>query len=410
MLFRVLLFSAVLALTFGVDFAEIKARKSKGLSIMNCTHEARYALKSRFVHTPFAGDGSICASLSFFFAALFRADHEPTDKLLVTVGANKGYDVVNFLSLWGTQDSNVLTFGNWAKLLSKMHNQGREVDDWTCGACKECQEKIRVQPEYLPERSVPVAPPLEKKRKRRDGGSFTHTHLVFPFVIALDSNPRNTHSLRRIQTSYSLSLMPLTAVVTNATEPEELLVPSCPWGDEECAQTSNNNNNTATGGTANVDQPEPDFPVRQLTLSSLIHELQVNGTLSTRKDISILRIRANGREPLVLLGAKELFRSGRIRLVIFSYSPSLWPSDEALHEYVDMLSSPLTMNAPHGGACYLLGNTRTWKLTSGCWDGIYHKHPATIACVKAGDPWETALDGVAVRHRRIAMPYSRGSG
>jgi len=371
------------------------------LPILNCTSEVRAALKRRFYET-FQGDGSKCPQENLLYATMYRADPTPDDKFAVSVGTNKGYDVVHFLGLWGTVSSDVLTFNSWAMLLSKMHNYGRTVDDHICGECKECLERFRIQPSDLPQRLAAPLPNAKRKRKHR------HWHMTFPYILAIDSNIKNIHSLQRIQSAYSLPVWPMIAYVGNTTAPDVVELPPCEWGHQHCPLPLEPNRTKGVSvsefsgfGFGNSSSPadDEDHPQRvpQHTLSSIFYELGINGTVSTRKDISLLLVHTEGTEDQVLIGARPLLRAGRVRVVVFSYHPVRWDSKLSLGDHVAWISQ--NMGEPGGGACYLLGKLGVWKITRGCWDPLYQKHPSTIACVRQGDVWESAIDGLAVRHR-----------
>ena len=397
--------------------------KSVGLPIMNCTAEARESLKRRFMDTV-RGDGSRCPTENHFFAALYRADPNPDDKLLMSVGANKGYDIVHFLGLWGTVDCDVLFFNKWAMLLSKMHNYGRTVDEHICGECRECNERFRIQPTDLPPRDPPAPPqqqsgPVKQRRRKR----IHHTHLKFPIVVAIDANPRNILSLQRIQSSYQLPLWPINAFISDTTTPSELFLPSCEWGKQHCPPPLGSPRaagdsppsvgagggflglfpslNRSASASANADDDLAPTLVQQHTISSLIHEMHMNGSISVRKDISLLLIHTEGSEGYVLDGARTLLRSGRVRVLVFSYHPQRW-GQHSLHDHIEWISRNMNEGgASPGAACYLLGNTRLWKISHNCWDNYHRKHASTVACVRRGDVWEGTMDGMAVRHKRL---------
>lgn len=412
------------------------------MALLICNTESREALYNRFRKTPRDGDNSQCPSLHFIFAALFRADRRTEDKLFVSIGVNKGYDIIQFLGLWSTTESDILSFEKWGMLLSKMHNQGRETNDEICGACKECLERIRILPIHLPQRNPPQTPesdvnlnasPTSRRRKRKRSPLQARPEL--PLVVAVDSNTQNIASLRRIKQAYPLPFSPVLAVMAGAASADDArILPPCSWGSDSCPSavlaTSSPINTTAINSTVLTPAPfagfgailadDSDLPtsVRVYTLPSLLSELQLNGTVPHTTDISILLLRAGGSEPAILMGGEAVIRT-RVRLVVFAYDPSTWHvrGEQSLRKYVTTVSEWLT---PHGSShaasipptntstsytgsgtapCYLLGSSRVWKLTHGCWVTGYGKDASTIACVRTGDVWEGVLDGLAVRHR-----------
>ena len=47
-----------------------------------------------------------------------------------------------------------------------------------------------------------------------------------------------------------------------------------------------------------------------------------------------------------------------------------------------------------------MGSGKVWKLTSGCYDGVYAQRKGVhVGCVLHGDIWERVIDSMCVRVR-----------
>lgn len=352
-------------------------QSSKYLPLYKCNSSAQTkALKQRFSQSPLPQDGSNCPTWGYFIAALYRADPRPDDKLMVSVGFCKGYNAVQFLGVWGTVSSKALTFDNWAKQLSAMHDQNRVVSEYVCGQCKECLDRLYLLPNVLPPRIDALA--LRDAQEQRSL-NISQSRLTLPHFIGIDANPRNVHSLHRIARTYALPIMAINVLVSNQTAPDIWLEPQH-WGDDSPFLLP-----------VPADAPEAT-PVPVRSLDDVMAELHTNETLSIARPISILAI-DTGMDQEVLRGAESLLRSRRVRVLIFTWAGT-WAPGRTLQTVVQDVAEVGAMS------CYLLGSSKVWKLTSGCWDGVYgQRRGGNVACVRSGDVWERVLDSLCVRVR-----------
>lgn len=299
---------------------------------------------------------------------------------MVSVGVNKGYFAVHFLGVWGTVSSAVLTFDDWGKQLSLMHDQGRVVSDYVCGECKDCLERLYLQSNVLPHRTDALSRERDLRPK-----------LSLPHFIGVDVNPRNVHSLQRIAHTFNLPILGINALLTNATGPDVWLEPQH-WGDPAPLLLP------VAAGSVDAN------PVPVRSLDDLFSELQANQTLATRRSIAILTLET-GSDAAVLLGMDKVLRSGRVRLLVFTWAGN-WGS-RSLQSVVQDLSESINsegLGGNTGASCYLLGSAKVWKLTAGCYDGVYAQRKGVhVGCVQRGDIWERVLDSMSVRVRAKEM-------
>jgi hypothetical protein len=144
-----------------------------------------------------------------------------------------------------------------------------------------------------------------------------------------------------------------------------------------------------------------------MTVESLVAELISKGTIQPRTKqrlfaiqkqekradtsngkkkayvIDVLKIDAEGSDPLVLQGAMSVLEAMTVRLLMFEYHQNCPWVLFSLKKIVDDLSKI-------GYMCYFVGQSGNWPLSDRFWNDAYEFHRwANVACVLRNDIWSS---------------------
>jgi hypothetical protein len=132
----------------------------------------------------------------------------------------------------------------------------------------------------------------------------------------------------------------------------------CPLGGEGCGLMS----------VGRVVPNETTFETQTMTLDDFVKQKKI------KQKIDLLKIDAEGADPLVLQGANKLLSQGQIRMLIFeNHEIGAWKTTSLL-QVIESLNNK-------GYICYMLGKTGTARLTD-CWSSVFDvKFWSNVLCV-----------------------------
>ncbi len=247
------------------------------------------------------------------------------NKLFFDVGANKGFTIAAWLSVWKPN------LGINPKTVHNYLSQTLGITD--CGACSDCKEEMVIN-----------AP----------SNDYLNTTLE---IHAFEPIESTCQALRRVRTWFNISRLYIHQVaISNNTGIVNMT--KCLAGGELCGLLS-----------AGIYAPnDGSFEVKTITLDDFV--VQNNIT----QQIDLLKIDTEGADPLVLQGAKKLFSQEQVRMLIFENQGNGAWGTTSLLGVIESLNS-------NGFTCYMLGKTGMARLTN-CWDPIYDlKKWSNILCV-----------------------------
>lgn len=303
-------------------------------------------------------DGSNCPREDWF-ALMAQADaHRP--KLFVNIGVNKGYNIAIWMNIF--TPANHVDTHTWKKLLPC------EGDDYKCcGACFECKQKTYTPP----------------------AGNAVPSQLT---ILAVDLND---HNLQQINTNFQklapdmadhgVSIYTLHAAVSDKSG--TVTIPDCIYGDEICSlrNTSYGHSKYKQVSMLTVDE----------IMSAFFHaagrSVHGYGDRNYHPLIDILLIDTEGHDPLALAGSKQLFKSKKVRCVIFEYhAVGHWESTQLQTVLQDLEAADFE--------CYFQGQGRLWKITDGCWHANYEFHDwSNVMCIQKQDSWLKIVQPLVVK-------------
>lgn len=268
-----------------------------------------------------------------YLAKLYLADLDMFGErkmLFFDVGANKGYTIAKWLSLWMPH------LGINGIILGKFLRQKLKLKD--CGVCNECvdagfidfkrQEHVTTAIEIHAFEPQPSTYQVLTKMKRWMNTPFLHVHKV-----AL-SNQSEILSLRK-----------------------------CPTGFEQCSlQTTSNLSNTKYYTKTIVT-----------TLDKFVDEKNIS------QKIDLLKIDTEGFDPLVIQGAENILNRHQVRVFLFEYHGiNIWRTTTLYHVINDLDRK--------GYLCYKIGQTGIFRLT-GCWSSSFEiKYWSNVLCISRHEP------------------------
>ena len=246
-------------------------------------------------------------------------------KLFFDVGANKGYTIASWLATW-MPDMKIDP-----KSLHVYLSQTLNITD--CGACLDCNEKV---------------PNISDKINRL--GTTLEIHAFEPMSTTFQA-------LLQVRTHFNISRLFVNQLAVSNTTGMAMMN-KCPVGVEIC-------------GFESIDHPvtnETAFSVPTITLDDYVQHKKIKQT------IDLLKIDTEGADPLVLLGAKNLFLQQQIRMLIFeNHGIGVWRTTSLL-EVIQSLNN-------NGFTCHMVGKTGMMRLTN-CWSPVYDiKNWSNILCV-----------------------------
>ena len=356
---------------------------------LNCTAEDAFKIAHRFRKSGRYDDGSRCPRETWL-EAMASIDDVPT-KLFINIGFNKGYNFAvwaNVFAPWtgyllwsfshvslplSPNSDNILKIGidsmKWFKAIDKTGT----YSDWkeACGKCRDCWANFN-----------------------RSKWSFSEeeSHIV---MLGLDLNEHNVQLVHDVQKNIiegnkgavNFSKLNLTLIHAGASDQNgEIKLKSCSIGDELCSLDLILNETSLSNNEFGRFKHVPLF-----TVEKLVTDLdKADGLTAGGNIVDILMIDAEGFDPLILKGSKELFRQGRVRCVIFEYH-GIGPWLNHLLKDVLFEFENFEMD------CYFQGNGRLWPLT-GCWDVAYEFHWwSNVMCLKRDDPYHVSIGDFIVR-------------
>ncbi|CAF1090302.1 unnamed protein product [Rotaria magnacalcarata] len=299
----------------------------------NCTQDKRQLQHYVFQHQlNQLGSWTACYSDQYLLQ-LYEADlNIPNDDdriLLFDIGANKGYVIATWLSLWMPE------LGiNPPKLYDFLSTKLKLTD---CGACSDCKEVGFIN------------------------ASITRRIKKVIEIYAFEPQPSTYQALRQVQQWTNLSSFHVFDLgFSNQTGVAKLS--ACGTGVEWCGLATNPTSENAKS-FVKVNITTLDDFVR-------LHRIQ--------RRIDVLKIDTEGFDPLVLQGASRLLQEQRIRLMIFEYhGVGMW-STTTLEKVVHNLDR-------QGYACYQLGRTGILRLTN-CWAPIFERKMwSNVLCISRSE-------------------------
>ena len=263
-----------------------------------------------------------------YVVKLYSADFDQSDrqnKLFFDVGANKGYTIATWLSVWLPQlNMNPKSVFDYIS---------KELGIKDCGACGDCQE-----------------PPLNISERR---SRFPVTLTIHAFEPMNDTY----EALLKVRTRFNVSNLHIHHLAISNTTGIGNIV-KCPLGAESCGLVHTNPDGLI-GNTV---------PISTMTLD---HFVEQNGI---KEEIDLLKIDTEGADPLVLEGAKNLFAQERVRMLIFeNHNVGVWQTTSLITVLQSLESK--------GFICHILGKTGLVRATK-CWSPLLDlKHWSNVLCV-----------------------------
>jgi FkbM family methyltransferase len=247
------------------------------------------------------------------------------NKLFFDIGANKGYTIALWLSVW---QQNI---GINPKTLHIYLSQAVGITD--CGSCTDCIDTVMIN-----------------EHKNDYPNTTLEIHTFEPLKSAYDV-------LLQVRTSFNISRMHIHQVaISNRTG--IAYMKKCSIGAESWALMP-----------AGRDGPnERPFKTKTITLDDFVEQNKI------KQQIDLIKIDTEGADPLVLQGAKNLFSQEQIRMLIFeNHRVGAWGKTNLL-DVIESLNNK-------GFTCYMLGKTGMIRLTN-CWSAVFDvKRWSNILCV-----------------------------
>jgi FkbM family methyltransferase len=247
------------------------------------------------------------------------------NKLFFDIGANKGYDIALWLSVW---EPNI---GINPKSLYNYLVRFAGIND--CGSCPDCNDAVMIN------------------ESRND---YLNTTLE---IHAFEPIESTCNALRQVRSSFNISGLHIHQVaISNRTGVENIV--KCLGGKEGC-------------GLMGAGREEPNdgyFQVQTITLDDFVEQNKI------KQQIDLLKIDTEGAEPLVFQGAKKVLSQEQIRILIFeNQGNGAWGTNSLL-EVIESLNS-------YGLTCYMIGKTGIARLTK-CWSPMFDVRKwSNVLCV-----------------------------
>jgi FkbM family methyltransferase len=263
-----------------------------------------------------------------YLAKLYLADLNVPDrqnKLFFDVGANKGYSIASWVSTWMPET------GVSPKTLHHYLSHVLKIGD--CGVCSDCTEE------------------MHNNLKSKD---LLRTTLE---IHAFEPMKSTYQALLQVHTWMNVSTLHIYQLaISNTTGTANLS--KCSVGGEGC-------------GLMSVGRDIPNeavFSSQTITLDDFVEQKKI------RQKIDLLKIDAEGADPLVLQGAKKLFSQENVRMLIFeNHGIGAWKT-------TSLLSVIESLNR-EGFICHMLGKTGMARITD-CWSPVFDvRQWSNVLCV-----------------------------
>jgi hypothetical protein len=345
-------------------------------------------------------DDSNCPSDSFLFL-LARSD-PLSDKLLINIGVNKGYNLGTWTAVF-VPHSNI-SGAIWRDMVCTANDR---KDVYTaadcCGVCGDCGQ---VYDEYK-------TPELLTAFRNSGGHKSVKINMIawdmnnnnlLRIEQAVNSDSFRTH-LRpnldqgRNSVRYHTQFFSVHAAASYYNG--ESSMPDCGFGNEWCSVHAGNAQpppqwigagktlNSAT--TKSIDQLKNVIKVPIATVDKVLcefanqHEHSSSVSTCPPMIVDVLLIDTEGNDPLVMLGSQRVLQNHLVRCLIFEYH-SLKPWTEF------QLEGIVTMLDGYDYDCYFMGKKFLWRLSRGCWDARYEFHDwSNVLCMSRRDIWWSVI-------------------
>ena len=251
-------------------------------------------------------------------------------RTFIDIGSNKGHTGASFFGLWAREASGLHGIHHWWQVAWN-HSKGH------CGYCKDCLEIERARPVNCSK--DPAAGPHAIRVHSFDG-----SHTLVEHV----SHARSQVA-PRLQDLWSVHW----AVVSNRSG-------MATFG-QGAGETSHIQDALPPSGLPGKDGQTSRVRMWTLDEFATVHNLPI---------VDVLKIDAEGHDPMVLYGASHTLRTRQVKLLFFEHG--LFPSWVSIR-----LKSVIALLEDAGYACYLGGEVAMVRLT-GCWRDEWDLfHPQT---------------------------------
>ena len=287
----------------------------------SCVGNESFVIAQTFRKRTFAGNDCSFCPKETWLEIMRQTDlnYGNRNYLFINVGFNKGYNFATFCNVFHPHSG--LTPKIWFGAIKDLNIMSEKE---ACGNCKDCKVEY-----FMPKQL----------------GPHTRTDLVF---VGIDLNPSSVELVSNIttklqsQSSIDFSRVFLYLGHAAASNVSVSIEKDCgPFGvgSEYCSLRIRRRRKLVQLDVLTVDQLVNDLQNRMNLPSGFRHR---------EKSIDILMIDTEGHDAVVLGGARESLRKGRVRAVIFEYHEKAQWAFYKLEEVVKELSR-------YDFACYFQG-------------------------------------------------------
>ncbi|CAF1010679.1 unnamed protein product [Rotaria sp. Silwood1] len=267
-----------------------------------------------------------------YLVQLYVADldiYNDKKMVFINVGANKGYTIATWLSLWMPHIGiNPRVLGHYLRTKINLND---------CGACDDCREEGFLEFNS----SLRINKAIE--------------------IYAFEPQPKTYEILTQIKQWMNASFMYIyQTALGNQTAIGSLQ--KCPPGGEVCGLETN----------ANITS-ENYIATKVTTLDKFLEEQNIT------EKIDLLKIDTEVFDPLVIQGAKDSLNRHQVRLFIFEYHGiGMWPTTTLYQVVMDLERKDYV--------CYKIGQTGILRVT-GCWSSVFEiKTWSNVLCISRREP------------------------
>lgn len=348
--------STMLMLGFALVHLALLVTPLQGLSTaVTCSKAEATKYASLFVKN--AAFNTSCPPMHWLnkLEEILDASSEPLT--FFDIGCNKGFTSAKFFGLFAEDVAFKPT-----EVLSG------EFDEQLCGACRDCEEEIMKKTSIL--------------HDRVDVYCFEPSHANLQFLLQLKSRFFPTTG-RLVRKGVQWHILNMAAYNSSSFAP----FPDCKG--EGCSLAGTN----LTGG----DNRQRFTWVPTTTVDRFVQEVGI-------RNLTLLKIDAEGYDPAVLKGAMRSIRTGVVKLITFEYNKGVW-LEYKLEDFVDWFDE-------YGFICYFDGVFLT-RLT-GCWFPRFEFYSwANVVCVHREHPLLEYCESLSTRLAKnvpSSLGVRRGTG
>jgi len=288
------------------------------------------------------------------------------DMKFINIGMNKGYGIAMVLEAW--QQSLGIDQRSWHRALMNALKEisGRGLQSAKepkgvppmCGVCRDClQGGVMRGLQELERSNHKLSAALDLIRSTNADAKGKQGETA---VLGVELNGGTADLVRHVIHALSLDSVVEVLHAGVSDHHNDLLLPSCAVGNEGCS--------TDMRGTGPLSR------VPTWTVDDLVRNWTGDKSL-----IDYLEIDTEGHDPIVLKGARQMLKTGLVRILRYEYhSIGAWKSYSLQH-----ITSSLDRD---GYECYYAGQNRVWRLT-GCLDATFESRKtfANVVCVLRSD-------------------------